>query len=217
MSVADVTARAAASAAPTVGKHDAIAPVRTVGGVLSILVLYVVEALLPHISVAVTVITAAHPPAVLATRVILPGQLSLTEVADMAAASAAATVLKHAAMEPPIKTGSVLSSTIIVWIKSALAFPQLSTKFHVRTRVYPFGQPGAVVVTSLRSCIVGVSPQLSVAEGTRASAAVIASVSLHSKLSLSEPAAVWIAGGDWSLTVIICSHDDEFPEASVAV
>lgn len=38
LSVDVVTARAAASAAPTVGKHDAIVPVETVGGVLSILV-----------------------------------------------------------------------------------------------------------------------------------------------------------------------------------
>lgn len=145
---------------------------------------------MPHRSVAVTVITAEHPPAVLALRVVLPGQLSVTEVADMAAVSAAAAVGKHAEMVPPVISGRVLSSTIIVWTKSGLVFPQLSTKFHVRTRVYPFVQPGVEVVTSLTRFMVGGSPQLSVAVGARASADAIASVSLHSKLSLSEPAGV---------------------------
>jgi len=64
----------------------------TVGSVLSIRVLYVVEALLPQPSVAVTVTIAEQVPIVEAVLVTDEGQSSLAVVAAMAAASAAATV-----------------------------------------------------------------------------------------------------------------------------
>jgi len=46
------------------------------------------------------------------------------------------------------------------------------------------------VVTSLRRSNVGVSPQLSFATGSSASADAIAAASLHSRLSSSEPGVV---------------------------
>ena len=69
-----------------------MATVVTIGGVLSILVKYVVEDTLPQPSVAVTVIIALQSPIVLTPNVIGPGQSSVDVVAARAADSAAACV-----------------------------------------------------------------------------------------------------------------------------
>ena len=61
------------------------------GGVLSMRVLYVAFAEFACASVAVTVTTALHVPAVDAPYVMVPGQLSVAEVAASAAACASAT------------------------------------------------------------------------------------------------------------------------------
>ena len=63
-----------------------------VGAVLSILVLYDITVEFPQLSVVVTVIVALQVPAVAATSVNAPGQLSVADVAAKAAASAKATV-----------------------------------------------------------------------------------------------------------------------------
>jgi hypothetical protein len=97
--------------------------------------LYVVEDWLPQPSVAVTVIIAAQSPVVPAAKLMVPEQLSDTEVANIAALSAAAAFGKHDAIVPLEITGRVLSSTTIVWTKSGLVLPQLSVKYHVRIRV----------------------------------------------------------------------------------
>ena len=67
-------------------------PAVGVGEVPSMRVLYIVEALLPQASVAVTVTTAEQVPIVEAVLTMVEGQSSLAVVAAMAAASAAAAV-----------------------------------------------------------------------------------------------------------------------------
>jgi hypothetical protein len=88
LSVAVVAMSAADSASVIEGYEDAMVPIITIGGVLSILVLYDVIALLPHSSVAVTVIIAEQSPTVEAVFITSPIQLSLTIVAAIAAISA---------------------------------------------------------------------------------------------------------------------------------
>ena len=69
-----------------------IDPAVITGGVLSILVLYVTCDLFPQASVADTVTTALHVPEVEAANVTAGAQLSVAEVAFIAAASASARV-----------------------------------------------------------------------------------------------------------------------------
>ena len=70
-------------------------------------------AALPQPSVTVTVMVALQVPTVVATSVKVPGQLSVAVVASSAAASAAATVGKQAAIVPVTTVGGVPSIRVV--------------------------------------------------------------------------------------------------------
>src|SRR5437870_2236194 len=106
-----------------------------------------------------------------------------------------------------VTTGAVWSSTLMVWLHEA-ELPQASVAVQVRRTLLTAGQLAASV--SSETVTVGLGSQASVKIG-------VPNAGCEGHWMVSSAGQLVTTGAVWSSTVMVWLHEDELPQASVAV